>query len=55
MPKNQLIDLFSTPTNTLVNIKKPANNHIEEIKPMKQKEETTLKKLKCPLSNRKDI
>ena len=48
MPKNQLIDLFSTSTNTLVNIKKPVHNHIEEIRPMIPKEKIMLKNLRVP-------
>ena len=44
MSKSQLMELFRTPTNTFIPIKKPVNNGIKEIKPMKLEDKLRLKK-----------
>ena len=46
MSKNQLINLFSTPSKALGAIKKAVNNLIDEIKPMKTEDKLRLKKCK---------
>ena len=46
MSKNQLINLFNTPSNTLGPVKKAVNNLIDEIKPMKPEDKLRLKKCK---------
>ena len=46
MSKSQAVDLFNTPTNTLGPMKRPANNSIKEVEPMKLEDTFQLKKFK---------
>ena len=46
MSKSQLMELFRTPTNTFIPTKKPVNNGIKEIKPLKLEDKLRLKKKK---------